>query len=194
MPHDTTDAIAAANQIVTAIQTIVSRNADPFDPAVVTIGKFNAGSQYNVIAETALLEGTIRTQSATMKHKVKKRFFEVVENVSAAMGAEVEIEYFDGYPATVNDRKWAGQVHTTLSGLYGEKALPDLKPSLGGEDFSRFLQNYPGVYYWLGSSTGDTQKPLHNPSFRFNEDAIPYGIEGMTEVALDTLRTLKEGK
>ena len=194
MPHDTTDAIAATNQIVTALQTIVSRNADPFDPAVVTIGKFNAGSQYNVIAETALLEGTIRTQSANMKHKVKKRFFEVVENVSAAMGAEVEIEYFDGYPATVNDRKWADQVHTTLSGLYGEKALPVLKPSLGGEDFSRFLQNYPGVYYWLGSSTGDAQKPLHNPSFRFNEDAILYGIEGMTEIALDTLRTLKKDK
>lgn len=191
MPHDTIDAIVAANQIVTSLQTIVSRNANPFDPAVVTVGKFNAGFQYNVIAETAELEGTIRTQSDEMKQKVKKRFFEVVENVAEAMGAKVEITYLDGYPATVNDAEWAEQVHTTVEEMYGEEALPALTPSLGGEDFSRFLQKYPGVYYWLGSSVGEGQKPLHNPSFRFNEEAIPYGIEAMSQVAIDTLQTLK---
>ncbi|GAB3061187.1 M20 family metallopeptidase [Salinicoccus sesuvii] len=192
MPHDTVDAIVAANQIVTTLQTIVSRNANPFDPAVVTVGKFNAGFQYNVIAETAELEGTIRTQSDEMKNKVKQRFFDVVENAAAAMGVAVEIDYMDGYPATVNDEEWAAQVYSTVDRMYGEAALPSLTPSLGGEDFSRFLQKYPGVYYWLGSSVGEGQKPLHNPSFRFNEAAIPYGIEAMAQVAIDTLQTLKQ--
>lgn len=192
MPHDTVDAIVVANQVVTSLQTIVSRNADPMEPAVVTVGRFEGGTKHNVIAETVELEGTIRTQSDRMKALAKERFFDIVEKVTHAMGAEVEIQFDDGYPATVNTKKWADQLYDTIHNLYGEQSLPKVNPSLAGEDFSRFLQNYPGVYYWLGSSVGEGQKPLHNPSFRFNEEAIPYGVEVMSQAAIDTLNALKE--
>nr|WP_072707413.1 M20 family metallopeptidase [Salinicoccus alkaliphilus] len=194
MPNDTVDAIIVGTQVVNALQTIVSRNSDPFEPAVVTVGKFQAGSQHNVIAETAEIVGTIRTQSNEMKALVKERFHKIVDNVTEAMGASVEIEYLDGYPATVNSGKWAEHMHGTISKLYGEEALPDLRPSLAGEDFGRFLLKYPGVYYWLGTSIGEGQKPLHNPSFRVNEDAFKYGIEAMSQGAIDTLETLKENQ
>lgn len=192
MPHDTVDAIIVGSQVINTLQTIVSRNSDPFEPSVVTIGKFQAGSQHNVIAETAEIVGTVRTQSNEMKTLVKERFHSIVKNVTEAMGASVEIEYLDGYPATVNDPEWSMQMHQTISGLYGSKALPTLNPSLAGEDFGRFLLKYPGIYYWLGTSVGEGQKPLHNPSFKVNEDAFKYGIEVMSQGAIDTLNKLKE--
>lgn len=191
MPQDTVDAIIVANQVINALQTITSRNADPFEPAVVTVGKIAAGTQHNVIAETAEIIGTVRTQSDKTKQMIKQRFVEVVENTTAAMGAEVEMEYLDGYPATINTPEWAERIRKTVINLYGEEAAPSLKPSLAGEDFSRFLQKYPGVYYWLGSSVGEGQKPLHNPAFRFNEDAVEYGITTLAQTAIDTLYTLK---
>lgn len=157
MPHSTTDALITANQVVNVLQTLVSRNANPMEPAVLTVGRFEAGTKHNVIAETAELEGTIRTQSDETKAMMKKRFFEVVENVVHSMGAECEIIFDDGYPATVNDERWASALRQSLVKLYGESAVPSLQPSLAGEDFSRFLQKYPGVYYWLGTSVGEGQ-------------------------------------
>ncbi|KKK35474.1 carboxypeptidase [Salinicoccus sediminis] len=194
MPHDTVDAIVVANQVVSSLQTIVSRNADPMEPAVVTVGRFEGGTKHNVIAETVEIEGTIRTQSDRMKQLAKERFFEIVEKVTEAMDAEVEIQFDDGYPATVNTKKWADRLYDTVHTLYGEDALPRVNPSLAGEDFSRFLQKYPGVYYWLGSSVGEGQKPLHNPAFRFNEDAVHYGVSVMSQAAIDTLNTLNENE
>lgn len=192
MPHDTVDAIVVGSQVINALQTIVSRNSDPYEPSVVTVGKFQAGTQHNVIAETAEIIGTIRTQSNDMKTLIKERFHSVVENVVEAMGAAVEIEYLDGYPATVNSAEWAEQMRHTAVSLYGEEAVPDYRPSLAGEDFGRFLLKYPGVYYWLGTSVGEGQKPLHNPSFKVNEDAFKYGIDVMSQGAIDTLNRLKE--
>lgn len=190
MPHSTIDALITGNQVVNALQTLVSRNANPMEPAVLTVGRFEAGTKHNVIAETAELEGTIRTQSDGTKAMMKKRFFEVVEKVVASMGAECEIIFDDGYPATVNDAHWASELRKSIVNLYGEAAVPSLQPSLAGEDFSRFLQKYPGVYYWLGTSVGEGQKPLHNPAFRLNEDAFKYGITAMVNMAVDTLNSI----
>src|SRR5690625_2300509 len=192
MPHDTVDAIIVGSQVINALQTIVSRNADPYEPSVVTVGKFQAGTQHNVIAETAEIVGTIRTQSNDVKTLIKERFHSVVGNVVEAMGATVEIEYLDGYPATVNSAEWAEQMRQTAVNLYGEESVPAYRPSLAGEDFGRFLLKYPGVYYWLGTSVGEGQKPLHNPSFKVNEDAFKYGIDVMSQGAIDTLARLKE--
>ena len=192
MPHDTVDAIIVGSQVIKALQTIVSRNADPYEPSVVTVGKFQAGTQHNVIAETAEIVGTIRTQSNDVKTLIKERFHGVVGNVVEAMGATVEIEYLDGYPATVNSAEWAEQMRQTAVNLYGEESVPAYRPSLAGEDFGRFLLKYPGVYYWLGTSVGEGQKPLHNPSFKVNEDAFKYGIDVMSQGAIDTLARLKE--
>ncbi|CAD2076254.1 M20 metallopeptidase family protein [Phocicoccus pinnipedialis] len=192
MPNETNDAIIMMNALISNLQTIVSRNVDPFDPAVLTIGTVKAGTAYNVIAEEAELNGTIRTQSDDVKELIKRRFHEVVEETIAAFKGKVEIDYYDGYPATVNDEEIAIQVKSVISKKYGEESVPSLRPSLGGEDFGRFLKKYPGVYYWLGTSIGEGQKPLHNPGFKLNEDALKYGVETMVEVTLKTLERVNE--
>ncbi|MBD8071205.1 M20 metallopeptidase family protein [Bacillus sp. PS06] len=192
MPHQTIDAIIVANQVITALQTIVSRNVDPIDSAVITIGKIEGGVRHNVVADQVTLEGTVRTLSNEVKGKVKSRFFSIVEGVTEAMDAGVEIEYMDGYPATVNTPEWVEVIKNSLANQFGESSVPAVSPSLGGEDFGRFLLKYPGAYYWLGSSVGENQKPLHDPRFIFNEEALAYGIEGMAQAALDIIYTLNE--
>ncbi|WP_243292218.1 M20 family metallopeptidase [Bacillus sp. FJAT-47783] len=192
MPQQTIDAIIVANQIITILQTIVSRNVDPIESAVITIGKVNGGYRYNVIADEVTLEGTVRTLSNETKNKVKNRFHEVVNRIVQSMGAEVVIEYLDGYPATINTENCVTQLKKTVENLYGIQSVPEVSPSMGGEDFGRFLLKYPGVYFWLGSSNGDGQKPLHDPYFEFNEDALPYGIEVMGQVAINMLAELNE--
>lgn len=192
LPHQTIDAIVVANQMITALQTIVSRNVDPVDAAVVTIGKIEGGYRYNVVADQVTLEGTVRTFTNETKAIVKNRFHSIVKGVAQSMGAEAEIDYLDGYPATVNTPEWAERVKNTAIKLFGNESVPEVTPCMGGEDFGCFLQKYPGVYYWLGTSIGEGQKPLHDPNFIFNEDALPYGIELMTQVAIDTLNQLNE--
>ncbi|MED4014578.1 M20 family metallopeptidase [Sutcliffiella cohnii] len=192
MPHQTNDAIIIANQVITTLQTIVSRNVDPINPAVLTIGKISGGYRYNVIADRVTLEGSIRTTSNETKNVVRERFFKILNGLAEAMNAEIDIEYLDGYPATVNTPEWSNRIKQTATRLYGKESAPDVPPSMGGEDFSRFLQKYPGAYYWLGASIGEGQKPLHDPEFKLDERAIPLGIEFMTEVTIDTLNQLLE--
>ncbi|WLD93590.1 M20 family metallopeptidase [Alkalihalobacillus sp. AL-G] len=192
MPHQTIDAIVAANHIVTALQTVVSRNVDPLDSAVVTVGKIEGGYRYNVVADEVTLEGTVRTFQDETKQKVKERFHAIVKGVAEGMGAQVDIDYLDGYPATVNTPEWADLIKHTAQSMFGKESIPSLPPSMGGEDFGRFLVNYPGVYYWLGTSIGEVQKPLHDPAFQLNEEAIPLGIKLMTQAAIDTLSRLNQ--
>ncbi|WP_404449620.1 M20 family metallopeptidase [Sutcliffiella horikoshii] len=194
MPHQTNDAIIAANHVVTMLQTIVSRNVNPIDAAVVTVGRIEGGYRYNVIADTVTLEGSIRTYKEETKNRVKQRFHEVVEHAAKAMGATAEIEYIDGYEATINSPEWAEVVKETANKLFGsEEATPTVDPSLGGEDFSRFLNRYTGAFFWLGSAVEGrgVQKPLHDPKFEFNEKALPIGVNMLVEVtrkALDKLQ------
>ena len=192
MPHQTNDAIIIANQVITTLQTIVSRNVDPINPAVLTIGKISGGYRYNVIADRVTLEGSIRTTSNDTKNVVKERFFKILNGLAEAMNAEIDIEYLDGYPAVVNTLEWSNRIKQTATRLYGKESAPNVEPSMGGEDFARFLQKYPGAYYWLGTSIGEGQKPLHDPEFKLDERAIPLGIEFMTEVTIDTLNQLLE--
>jgi amidohydrolase len=192
MPHQTIDAIVVANQIISALQTIVSRNVDPLASAVITIGKMEGGYRYNVVADQVTLEGTVRTFLDETKKQIKDRFHTVVTGVAQSMGAEVDIEYWDGYPATVNTPKWTKLVKQTAMDLFGSESVPTVNPCLGGEDFGRFLKQYEGVYYWLGSSIGKGQKPLHDPHFEINEEALSYGMKLMSQAAINTLTELNQ--
>lgn len=196
MPHQTVDAIIVANAVMTNLQTIVSRNVDPVDSAVLTIGKIEGGSRYNVIADKAVIEGTIRTYKPKTKEMVKKRFHSIVNGVVQSMDAKAEIEYYDGYPATVNDPIWAKHIKETAIHMYGIDSAPEVAPSLGGEDFSRFLLQYPGAYFWLGTALPgvEKQKPLHDPEFDIDEEALIYGTEFMAQVAINALFQLQEGE
>ena len=194
MPHQSNDAIIIATNLITQLQTIVSRNTDPIDSAVLTIGKIEGGYRYNVIADEVTLEGTIRTFKPEVKEMVKGRFYSIVEGVGKSFGAHMTTDYLDGYPATVNSPEWADVVRNTAHKVLGENATPVVSPSLGGEDFSRFLQKYPGAFYWLGTSVKDTepQYPLHDPRFKLNEHALSKGVEVMAQLTLDTLKKLKK--
>ncbi|MDQ3966049.1 MAG: M20 family metallopeptidase, partial [Actinomycetota bacterium] len=149
-PHRTTDAIVVANQMINALQSIISRDINPLSASVLTIGKIEGGTRHNAVADKVTMEGTIRTLRSEVKEKVKNRFYSIVEGVAASMEATAHIQYWDGYPATVNTPEWAEQVRATSQELLGEDATPEIEASLGGEDFSRFLLEYPGAYFQLG--------------------------------------------
>lgn len=191
MPHQTTDAIMIANTAIMQLQSIVSRNIDPLQSAVLTVGKMEAGYRYNVIADRAVIEGTIRTFDPTVRKQMKERFHQVIESSSSAMGGEADIDYVEGYPATINNERWAKRVRETARKHYGEEAVPSVNPSLGGEDFSRYLKQYPGAFFWLGVMP-DNEKPfpLHDPYFELNEKALSLGVEMLAHVAVDALEEL----
>ncbi|WP_170006467.1 M20 metallopeptidase family protein [Bacillus fonticola] len=197
MPHQTTDAVIILTAVVSQLQTIVSRNVDPLASGVLTVGKVTAGDRYNVVAGKAYFEGTIRTFDEDVKNLMKKRFFSIVENTVASHGGRCKIEYIDGYGPTVNDAKWAHVVQDEATKVLGEDGTPAVAPSLGGEDFSRFLEKYPGAFYWLGTAIPgrDTQRPLHDSKFELDERALPIGAHLLGKLALRTLTELrsKEG-
>jgi len=193
-PHQAMDAIVVANQIINSLQTLVSRDVDPLRSAVLTIGKIRGGTRYNAIAEKVTLEGTIRTFGPETKEKVKERFHSIVSGVAEAMEATAHIKYWDGYPATVNTPEWAERVRKTAQDLLGPDATQEIEPSLGGEDFGRFLLKYPGVYFRLGTAPPNAteKKRLHDSRFDIDEAALQIGTELIAQLAVDALYQLKD--
>jgi amidohydrolase len=193
-PHQTIDAIVVANQVINSLQTVVSRGVDPLRSVVLTVGKIRGGTRYNAIAERATLEGTIRTFSPDIKERVKERFHAIVRGVAGSMGASARIKYLDGYPATVNTPEWAERVRKTAQNVLGDDATPEIEPSLGGEDFGRFLLEYDGAYFRLGTaSPKDPEKRrLHDSRFDVDEAALGPGTELFAQLALDTLYQLED--
>src|SRR5215212_1317706 len=192
--HQTIDAIVVANQVINSLQTVVSRDVDPLSPEVLTIVKIRGGTRYNVIAHKATLEGTIRTFGSDTKERVKARFHSIVGGVAGSMEASAHIKYWDGYPATVNTPEWAERVRKTAHDLLGDGATPQIEPSLGGEDFSRFLLEYPGAYFRLGTASPNTsdKRRLHDSRFDIDETALGPGTELFAQVAADTLFQLDD--
>jgi amidohydrolase len=193
-PHQTIDAIVVANQVINSLQTVVSRDVDPLRSAVLTIGKIRGGTRYNAIAQKATLEGTIRTFGSETKETVKARFHSIVGGVAESMEASANIDYWDGYPATVNTPEWAERVRRTAQDMLGPDATPDIEPSLGGEDFGRFLLNYPGAYFRLGAASpgAPAKKRLHDSRFDIDEKALQLGTELLAQLAVDTLYQLED--
>jgi amidohydrolase len=193
-PHQTIDAIVVANQVINSLQTVVSRDVDPLRSAVLTIGKIRGGTRYNAIAEKVTLEGTIRTFSQQTKETVKERFRLIVCGVADAMDATAHINYWDGYPAAVNTPEWADRLLKTAQDLLGPDATPEIEPSMGGEDFGRFLLEYPGAYFRLGTAppNATVKKRLHDSRFDIDEAALGIGTELMAQLAVDALYQLNE--
>ena len=193
-PHQTIDAIVVANQVINSLQTVVSRDVDPLRSAVLTVGKIRGGTRYNAIAQRATLEGTIRTFSPDTKERVKERFHTIVNGVAESMEASTRIKYLDGYPATVNTPEWADRVGKTAQNLLGDDATPEVDPSLGGEDFGRFLLQYPGAYFRLGTAApNDPEKRrLHDSRFDIDEAALGLGTELFAQLAADALHQLED--
>ena len=183
MPHTGVDPIVVASHIITASQSIASRNVDPLDSIVVTFAQFHAGTAHNVIPGVAELHGTVRTLRPETRRLAEERLGELARGVASAFGATVEYTYEHGYPVTSNDPEMVALFRR----VNGEDLQPDQPPVMGGEDFSFYGQHVPACFYWLGLvPAGDTAYPnLHAAEFDFNDDAIPVGVRAMCRLAIN---------
>ncbi|MFW6410323.1 MAG: M20 metallopeptidase family protein, partial [Halanaerobiales bacterium] len=187
LPNMAVDPVVIGSQIVNNLQTIVSRNVDPFEQAVVTIGIFAGGTRYNTIPESVRLEGTVRTFSEEVRDKVYERIHTIAEKTAEAMGGEVDVNYIKSYPPTVNDEKMVNSVKKSIIELRGRENYVEIdRPASGGEDFAYFSRRVPSVYLWLGyNKEGEEIYPPHSPYFDFDEQALVYGIEAFCKIATD---------
>ena len=185
-PHDCLDPIPVACEIVQAFQTLVTRRVNVFDPAVITIGKIEAGTTRNVIPETAHLLGTVRTVSELTRERVLEGIRRVADGIATAHGAEAAVELIRGYPVTSNDAGFAAFVLDTAREVLGaERVMPMRHPVMGSEDFSYVLQRVPGAMANLGTRPdGGEVYPNHSNRMLVNESALVSGIALHVAVAL----------
>lgn len=179
MPHQTVDALVVGCQVVSALQTIVARSVDPLQPAVVTVGKFQAGDTFNVIAAKAELWGTVRTFDPDTAELIPKRLEEIVAGICQAYGALYHLDYERTYPAVSNHPQLAALVEQAARDTLGEQARIHPEMTMGGEDMAFFLEKVPGCYFFLGSANPELGLtfPHHHPRFDFDETALPLGVE-----------------
>ena len=172
-PHHSVDPILVGAQIVNAVQSIVSRNVDPLEAAVVSICTFQAGNADNVIPQTAQLRGTARSLKPEVRELLRRRLAEVIEGTARLYGAKAHLNLRAGYPVVINHARetaFAASIAGEVAG--SDRVDTDMAPVMGGEDFSYMLEARPGAFIFVGN--GDTAG-LHHPSYNFNDDVIPYG-------------------
>lgn len=174
MPHQTLDPITAASQLVTALQSIVSRNTDPLASLVISVTKFHAGDAYNIIPQQAEIAGTVRTLQPTMRDTAERRIKETAAGIAMACGVEISINYERYYPVTVNhtdETELALAVARNVAG--NAKVNGKLDPMMGAEDFSFMLEARPGAFIFIGNGQS---AGLHHPEYNFNDEAIAHGV------------------
>ena len=180
MPHQGVDPVVVGAQIVTALQTIASRNVDPLDACVVSVTQFHAGTANNIIPQSAWLNGTVRTLQPATRDFIERRIHEIAAGVAAASGATARVEYRRNYPSTVNHAAETDFAARVARKVAGESQVDtNAAPVMGAEDFSFMLEARPGAFIFLGN--GDTAK-LHHPSYDFNDDALAYGMSYWVEL------------
>jgi amidohydrolase len=180
MPHQTVDSIVVSAQIVNALQTIVARNVDPIDSAVVTVGTLHAGTARNVIADTAKMSGTVRYFNPKLEGYFAQKIEQVIAGICQSQGALYEFNYVQLYPPVINDARMAELVRSVASDVVETPAgiVPECQ-TMGGEDMSFFLKEVPGCYFFLGSAnpSRNLAYPHHHPRFDFDETALLMGTE-----------------
>ena len=184
-PESGADAIVCAAQVITSLQTLVSRNVSPLASAVLSLGMISGGTAGNIICDRVTLRGTLRTANGEIRAMMKRRIGEVASGVAAAMGCTAEVCITSGYAALVNDEAEAGRVMRVGARLLGERnVVRKAAPSMGGEDFSFFCESVPGAFFHLGCvKKEDMPAPLlHSRDFHLDEDCLTVGA--MMHVAL----------
>lgn len=180
IPQQTIDSIVVSAQIINALQTIVARNVDPIESAVVTVGKLHAGTAMNVIADTAHMEGTVRYFNPEFEGYFGQRIEQVIRGICQSHGATYELDYWRLYPPVINDGRMAALVRSVAETVVETPAgiVPQCQ-TMGGEDMSFFLQEVPGCYFFLGSAnlSKGLSFPHHHPRFDFDETALGVGVE-----------------
>lgn len=188
-PHEGIDAIVMAAHIITALQTVVSRNVSPVDSAVISIGTIRGGTRYNVIADTVYMEATCRNLSPDTHKKIPDIIRRVCENTAAAFGGTCDVDYRPGYPPTYNVQETFDVMKSSIVSAFGEESFFEPKnATLGAEDFSFYCEKIPSGFAWLGChEKGTPVYPIHNGHFLPQEEAMPIGMEFLVRSALDYL-------
>ncbi len=185
-PHLSIDPILVAAEFVSAVQKVVSRQIDPLEPAVVTIGAIHGGTTHNVIPSSATLLGTVRAFNPGVREKMSGRIERVLAGVCAASGASYDFSYLWRYPVTSNDAKQNAYVRALAARTLGQRQVVDAERHMGAEDFSFFAQRVPACYFVLGANGGrETSYPHHHGKFDLDENALATGVAIMTALALD---------
>ena len=188
-PHEGVDAIVLAAEVISALQSVVSRAVDPTDPAVLTIGKIQGGTRSNILAEKVTLEGTVRALSDVNRKKIPQLIESVVKGITQAFGGSSSLDYRQSNPPVFNHPEFGETMRPTLVGVLGKDKVLPLPPQMVSEDFSSYAQRIPGFFFFLGVKTPGqaVAAPLHNPNFLPDERSIPVGIKLMCHLALDAL-------
>lgn len=184
-PEQGADAIVAAAQVITALQTLVARNVSPLQSAVLTIGKIEGGTAQNIICDEVRMRGTLRTANAALREKLRCRISQVAQGVAQALGCTAEAQVIPGYAALVNDEGEAARIRRVAASLLGEENVVEKPaPSMGGEDFSFFCDCAKGAFFHIGcvNPAWMPAPPLHSRDFRIDEDCLTIGT--MMHVAL----------
>jgi len=185
-PHDAIDPIYTAAQFISSVQQVITRQIDPLEPAVVTIGAIHGGTIHNVIPRTCSMLGTVRTFSEDVRTKMSERIERVLRACCAASGAEYEYAYFDRYPVTTNDAHQTQYARLLAGGAVGEDRVVEATQLMGAEDFSFYAQRVPACFYTLGCQAGESSAhPHHSSLFDIDERALPTGVAMMTALAFD---------
>ena len=177
-PHKSVDAITTASSIIQAWQQLVSRQVDPLEPFVVSIGSIHGGQEFNIIAEEVELKGTVRTLNENLRETVPSMMETMAVRTAEAFGARCEFTYEQGYPVLHNDEGKTDLVREVAREICGEEGVVELpNPYMGGEDMAYFLQHMPGCFFMLGVRPKRVESPYpwHSPCFDINENALPYG-------------------
>lgn len=189
-PHDGIDPIVAGAHFVSALQTIVGRNVDPLESAVISVGQFMAGTAPNIIPDQALLRGTVRTFKNEVRGLIIQRLQELAESMPTSFRVKVDYRFIPGVPSTINDEAVAADLFAAAVKILGAENVTYLAPKMGGEDFGLFTQLVPGAFMRLGSA--NTARGIihkgHSPHFDVDERSLPIGVEIMTEAIRSYLR------
>lgn len=189
MPHKGVDAIVAAGQFITAVQDIISRQINPLYPTVLTFGKINGGTRYNIVADTVVIEGTCRTYDKEAQDTVEANLAQFLKGLDTMYGTTSKLDYERGYAAVVNAPDQAELIASTARECFGDDAVPVIaEPAMTAEDYSGYLQKYNGGFFWLGATKpGAPVYPLHNAKFAVDENCLPIGVELMASLVFKGL-------
>ncbi len=190
-PHQGIDPIYVGSQIVVNLQSILSRQLDPREPAVVSVGVFQAGNRFNIIPGDARLEGTVRTLREETRRRIPVLMEQIIRGITEAYGATYEFRYEAMTPVTVNDASLVRTLLPALQKLLGADRVIRAEAQMGAEDFGFYAQKIPGFYFWLGVRAPDdpTVRMLHTPEFDADERSIGVGVRAMTTLVLHYLQT-----
>jgi len=192
-PHETVDAIVVASNLVMNLQTLVSRRINPAHAAVVTVGRFSAGTVHNVIAEQATLEGTIRSAHPETRDRIISGLNRVIRGAAEMCNAEITLTLHDGLPAVVNDERSFAVAREAAKVVVGEDNIFSQRyPSLGGEDFSFYQQRIPGCMIRFGAALEIGAGPAHSSRFDFDENVLSYGADWLAAAAIHGLKHLQQ--